>query len=104
MAGGPTHDLEPLEPRAPVAEPALPPVYDAKDRLHHTIACASAAFSVAVDQARGRLFVGTQSGLIAVWDLETYQLYAHMLGHADSVLSLLLEGEYLFSASCTYSS
>lgn len=90
-------------PDAPVPSSAPQSDQESKDRLHHMFLTEGAALSVAVDVERAHLFVGLESGLIAVWDLSSYQMYANMMGHAESVLALQFHEPYLFSASCMFS-
>lgn len=70
--------------------------------LHHTLSLDSTSvLSLAVDQERGLLFAGTQSGSIVVCDLHTQQKRALLLGHTRSVLALALAHAdgWLFSSS-----
>lgn len=69
--------------------------------LHTVTFNDTSILAVAVDQERGFLFAGTQSGTIFAWDLATHQLHAQLIGHTRSVLTLEIaaaEG-WLFSAS-----
>jgi WD40 repeat protein len=43
-----------------------------------------------------RLFTGAQDGIIAAWDLTTFQVCAKLQGHQAGVLSLVAHQEQLF--------
>ena len=69
--------------------------------LHHTISNSSSVLSLAVDEAKGLVFSGSQSESICVWDLRTYRQLPTLQGHTGSVLALELapEKNWLFSSS-----
>ena len=80
--------------------PRVPALHNAAP--HHTVKCPSAVSALAVDTESARLFGGTQSGSIYVWNLASYELEAEFVGHVSSVLALhyVPGAHWLFSASC----
>ncbi|WFD32134.1 hypothetical protein MSPP1_003179 [Malassezia sp. CBS 17886] len=93
------------EPTALVAEHGdvlvEPVARDARETLLHTVSFESTVLSTAVDQDRGLLFCGTQSGAIDVVDIGTQQILARCVGHSRGVLALEIAPEdgWLFSSS-----
>lgn len=69
----------------------------------HTVSVHGApVLSLVTDHAHGRMFAGTLSGAIYVWDVATQQERAELVGHTRSVLALALAPSrgWLFSSSC----
>ncbi|WFD47185.1 hypothetical protein GLX27_001833 [Malassezia furfur] len=103
MVGGAATQLDPVRgPTPETTEVDLSFFAEKTSQPSHTITFNdTSVLAVAVDQERGLLFAGTQSGTIFVWNLVTQQPYAQLVGHTRSVLALTFaqnEG-WLFSAS-----
>lgn len=76
----------------------------AQDRLHHSLTLdGTSVLALAIDQSRGLVYCGLQSGAIYVCDIRTQQRCAKLVGHSRSVLALEFAQEcgWLFSSSCT---